>query len=425
MSKIKQKNTSQASCADDFDPNSLNMENARLQIQKMLKPITSFEQIDIRIALNRVLFEDINSRINVPSHTNSAMDGYAIRYEDIERAPQTPLNVIGKAFAGNPYISTPLSAGTCVRIMTGASIPDGADTVVMQEHVEVEDQSIQIIGEHKKGQNIRLQGEDLKIGDVALEKGRKLNAADIGLLASMGISEVKVTRPLRVAFFSTGDELKNVGEILETGQIYDSNRYTLYSMLRQLNCDVIDMGIVKDKPELIENAFQTASQNADVLITTGGVSVGEADFVKVTLEKLGKVNFWKIAMKPGRPLAVGTLDSCYFFGLPGNPVSAMVTFYQFIQPALRFLMGQKEIENSFLRVKCISPLKKRPGRVEFQRGILFLNENDEFVVKSTGNQGSHVLSSMSQANCFIVLEQDCGNVSENSIVKVQAFENFM
>lgn len=416
----KQPTTASTSCADDYDPNSLNMDEAVTRIHSMLHPVNAYEQLDIRQALNRVLFENVSSTINVPSHTNSAMDGYAIKYADKDKT----LSVIGNSFAGHPYDGV-LESGQAIRIMTGAAIPDGADTVVMQEHVKTHETAIEITHSIKSGENIRQKGEDLKIGDTALSKGRKIIASDVGLLASMGISEVKVSRKLRVAFFSTGDELKNVGEPLEYGQIYDSNRYTLYCMLNQLGCDVIDMGIIPDNKEKIESAFKIAAHNADVLITSGGVSVGEADFVKLTLEKLGKINFWKIAMKPGRPLAVGTIDKSYFFGLPGNPVSAMVTFFQFVQPALRFLMGQSQYENSYQEVKCVSPLKKRPGRVEFQRGILFKDENGKTVVKTTGNQGSHVLSSMSKANCFIILEQDCGQVDVGTTVKVQAFETLM
>jgi len=416
----KQDTPAATSCADDFDPNSLNMEDAIKRIQSMLSPLNAYEQIDIRRALGKTLFENVKSTINVPAYTNSAMDGYAIKHAERENN----LLLSGTAFAGKPFEGT-LKDNETIRIMTGAAIPEGADTVVMQEHVETQESSIKLTRPISFGENIRKQGEDLKLGETALQKGRQLRASDIGLLASMGISEVKVTRNLRVAFFSTGDELKNVGEPLEHGQIYDSNRYTLHCMLEKLGCNVLDMGIIPDNIDEIESAFNTASKNSDVLITSGGVSVGEADFVKITLEKLGKVNFWKIAMKPGRPLAVGTIDNAYFFGLPGNPVSAMVTFYQFVQPALRFLMGQSQFENSVLHIKCISKLKKRPGRVEFQRGILFKDENGDFVVKTTGNQGSHVLSSMSKANCFIILEQDSGNIDEGTIVKVQTFESLM
>ncbi len=411
-----------SSCTDDHDPNLLSIEQARQRIKEMLTPINAYEQIHIRQALSRILYQTVNSTIDVPSYTNSAMDGYAIRFEDIDANPTIALKVIGKSFAGNNFSGT-VNANQAVRIMTGASIPHGADTVIMQEHVELENDCIRVQQQYSKGQNIRQRGEDLTVGESALSEGRLLMSPDIGLLASMGIAEVKVTRKLRVAFFSTGDELQNVGEVLEDGQIYDSNRYTLYSMLTQLGCEIIDMGIIKDQPDLIENAFKSAAQHADVLITSGGVSVGEADYVKVTLEKLGKVNFWKLAMKPGRPLAVGKLDSCYFFGLPGNPVSAIVTFYQLVQPALRFLTGQAEAKNTILRVRSVSSLKKRRGRVEFQRGTLFHTENGELVVKTTGNQGSHVLSSLSKANCFIVLEEDCGNVEENTMVNVQTFEN--
>lgn len=411
-------------CQDDYDPNSLSVNQALIRIKEQVVPLTGFEQIAIRDGLGRILAKDVLSTINVPAFTNSAMDGYALRYEDIQSENSTSLTVIGTAYAGKPYIGS-ISKGQCIRIMTGAPMPTDADTVVIQEQVIREANNIIVESKHKKGQNIRLFGEDLKIGEVALAKGNKLKAADIGLIASLGIAEIYVCRNIRVAFFSTGDELQSIGEPLQEGQIYDSNRYTVFSMLKSFGVDILDMGIIRDNPEDIRLAFETAASNADVLITTGGVSVGDADYVKQTLEALGEVNFWKIAMKPGRPLAVGSLGSTLFFGLPGNPVSAMVTFYQFVQPALRQLLGQKQINNTTIQLKCVSALKKRPGRVDFQRGIIFTDENGQYQVKTTGNQGSHVLSSMCQANCFIVLPQDSGNIEAGSLVEVQPFEGLM
>jgi len=412
------------SCEDEYDPNSLSVDQALIRIKEQVIPLSSFEQVAIRDGLGRTLAKDVLSTINVPAFTNSAMDGYALQHKDIQSENSTSLNVIGTAYAGKPYIGS-ISSGQCIRIMTGAAMPDDADTVVIQEHVTREADNIVLEAKHKKGQNIRLFGEDLKVGEVALDKGEKLKAADIGLIASLGIAEISVCRKIRVAFFSTGDELRSIGETLGEGQIYDSNRYTVFSMLKSFGVEILDMGIVKDNPESIRLAFKTAANNADVLITTGGVSVGDADYVKQTLESLGEVNFWKIAMKPGRPLAVGSLGDCMFFGLPGNPVSAMVTFYQFVQPALRQIQGQKQINNTTIQLKCISTLKKRPGRVDFQRGIIFTDENGQYQVKTTGNQGSHVLSSMCQANCFIVLSQDSGNIEAGSLVQVQPFEGLM
>ena len=415
-----------ASCQDDYDPNSLDVTLAKEKIRQMLSTVTETETVTIREALYRTLAEDVLSSINVPAYTNSAMDGYAISSDDLVNTKT--FSIAGTAFAGKPYTGSILP-GQCIRIMTGAPICAGIDTVIMQEHVDIFDKQITLSDAyssiHKAGQNIREKGEDLKQGSPAIKAGRRLSASDVGLLASLGISEVKIKRKLRIAILSTGDELRDLGEPLNEGQIYDSNRYTIYSMLNRPGIDIIDYGIVKDDPHLIRSAFQTASESADIIITSGGVSVGDADYVKQTLEELGTVNFWKIAMKPGRPLAVGKIKNAYFFGLPGNPVSAMVTFYQFLQPAIRQIMGQEQIENPSIQMKCISSLKKRPGRVEFQRGKIMTDENGLKVVKSTGNQGSHVLSSMSEANCFIILPMETGNVEADSLVEVQPFDGLI
>ncbi len=408
-------------CNSEHDSQALSVTEALIKIQHQVTPLTGIHCVPLRDALAKVLAKDVLSTINVPAFTNSAMDGYAFRYEDIQENSSTTLSISGVSFAGNPYNGS-VTNGQCIRIMTGAPLPNGADTVIMQEQVTQEDKHIRLNAMVNKGQNIRHFGEDLSIGEIALSAGHRLKASDIGLIASLGRSEVSVFKNLRVAFFSTGDELRNIGEPLEAGQIYDSNRYTVYGMLKNFGADIIDMGIIRDNPQDLRDAFTTATKNADVLITTGGVSVGDADYVKQILTEMGEVNFWKIAMKPGRPLAVGNLEKTLFFGLPGNPVSAMVTFYQFVQPALRQLSGQKKINNTMLQMKCISALKKRPGRVDFQRGIIFTTEDGSYKVKSTGHQGSHILSSMCQANCFIVLEQNSGNIEPNTIVNVQPFD---
>ena len=407
-------------CFDDYDPNSLLVEQALQRIDNQIQAIQEFETLRIRDALGRVLAHDVESQINVPPHTNSAMDGYAVRGDDICTDSTVTLELVGKVLAGAP-IQTSVKPGQCVRIMTGGKMPDGTDTVIMQEHVNAQDSYITLSAGHTPGQNVRQAGEDIAIGQVILNKGKLLGAADIGLLASLGIAEVDVIRRLRVAFFSTGDELCPVGETLGDGQIYDSNRYTLFSLLTQFGAEIFDMGVIRDEPEVIEAAFVEASTNADVLITTGGVSVGEADYVKTTLDRLGKVNFWKIAMKPGRPLAFGQVNHCQFFGLPGNPVSAMVTFYQFVLPALRKLSGQQLFEPLVVKLPCQSPLKKAPGRVEFQRGIIGKQADGTLTVRSTGQQGSGILSSMSQANCFIILPLECSQTQPGDIVDVQPF----
>ncbi len=404
----------------DFDPNSLHVDKARKRILDALNTVSGIEQLAVRQCLGRILAADIHSTIDVPSHVNSAMDGYALQGGDIPADGTASLDVIGRAMAGAPF-SGSVAAGQCVRIMTGAKMPPGADTVIMQENVSVEGERIAIGSGHKAGQNVRQAGEDLATGECVFSAGKLITPADLGMLASMGIAEVRVQRRVRVAFFSTGDELRSVGQPLGDGQIYDSNRYTLHGMLTRLGVELLDMGVIADRRDDIENAFQGASQIADVLITSGGVSVGEADFVKETLEKIGKVNFWKIAMKPGRPLAVGRINQCHFFGLPGNPVSAMVTFYQFVQPALQRLSGQAVPPPLLLKAKTASGLKKAPGRIDYQRGWLATDDQGELVVQSTGQQGSGMLSSMGKANCFIVLPLESKGVEAGSLVTVQPF----
>lgn len=414
----------QFSCADDYDPNSLPVPEALNRIDALVKPLQGYEKVALRSGLNRVLADNIVSPIDVPAYTNSAMDGYAVRSDDLPVEEMRELRVIGTALAGAPFPGI-VEPGTAVRIMTGGIMPDGSDTVIMQEQAERSGDSVRIGGGHKNGQNTRLAGEDLKAGDFVLAAGRLLTPADIGVLASLGIAEVCVRRRLRIAFFSTGDELRSIGEALEKGQIYDSNRYTLHGMLSRLGAEIIDMGVVLDRREDLQQALCDAAGNADAVITSGGVSVGEADFVKDILTSLGEVNFWKIAMKPGRPLAFGRISDAIFFGLPGNPVSVMVTFYQFVQPALRRMAGQTDPMSVIFKVPCTTRLKKRPGRMEFQRGILERQSDGDLVVHGTGDQGSGILSTMSRSNCFIILPDDCANVEAGSLVDVQPFEGLI
>jgi molybdopterin molybdotransferase len=410
----------QNSCMDDFDPNSLIVSDALNKIHTSISPVSESEVKPIRESLNRVLATDIISSINVPTATNSAMDGYALDGTDIPGKGTSKIKVIGTAFAGKPYQGV-VKHGECVRIMTGAVMPDATDTVIIQEHVERIDDDILIDSETRIGSNVRQAGEDIASGDVVLEKGTRIRSADIGVIASLGIGEVEVIRKLRVAFFSTGDELCSIGDELKNGNIYDSNRYTLFGMLTELNVTIMDMGVIRDNREDLQQAFESAATQADVIITTGGVSVGEADYVKEILQETGTVNFWKVAMKPGRPLAFGQIKHAHFFGLPGNPVSVMVTFSQFVKPAIRHLMAETQTLTVTMQVPCISNLKKRAGRVEYQRGILERDKNNQWVVKKTGAQGSGILRSMSQANCFIILPMDSGSVEPGTIVEVQPF----
>lgn len=411
--------TPQPSCADDVDHNNLTVEQARQRIHDLLSPISGWQKVSLRQALGQVLHQSVVSPSQVPPYNNSAMDGYALRSADIKNAPFS-LNNVGVAFAGKPYQGH-VEAGQCIRIMTGAKISDGCDTVVMQEQVESDNQTITIHTDVKAGQNVRLAGEDIDCGDTVLPAGRRLTPADLGLLASLGIAEVVTYRPLRVAFFSTGDELCGLGEHLGDGQIYDSNRYTLYGMLSELNIDVIDMGVIPDNRAALKIALEQAAADADVILSSGGVSVGDADYVKDMLAELGQVNFWKIAMRPGRPLAFGQIGEAMFFGLPGNPVSVMVTFYQFVQPALKRLAGESDTLPIIIEVPCDNAIKKRAGRFEFQRGILFRNNEGQLRVSTTGAQGSGILRSMSMANCFILLEENCDGLSAGSLVNVQPF----
>jgi molybdopterin molybdotransferase len=418
-----------ASCADDYDPNSMSVERAREFIARFLAPIGQTQRLALRDALDHVLAEDVISPFDVPAADNSAMDGYALRHADVDGRESTVLRVVGTAFAGHGYAGA-VGPGECIRIMTGGVVPAGLDAVVPIEHTRLEnpaDRDRVVFGAGiRRAQNVRYAGEDIRRGTAVLRRGQWLRPAEIGLLASLGIGEVGVFRRLRVAFFSTGDELASIGQPLAEGQVYDSNRYTIHGMLSRLGVDLIDMGVVRDDPALLEAYFAQAAACADVVITSGGVSVGEADFIKQMLDRMGEVVFWKIAMKPGRPLAYGRIGGAHFFGLPGNPVSVMVTFYQFVREPLLRLMGRDPLPllPTFPAV-CTGPLRKAPGRTEFQRGILGPAAGGGWEVRPTGEQGSGILSSMSQANCFILLPEAQGNVAAGSTVEVQMFEGLI
>jgi molybdopterin molybdotransferase len=415
------------SCADDYDPDSMPVGRARELIRTFLTPVTATERVHIRASLGRVLAADVVSPIAVPGHDNSAMDGYAVRFADLSPGAETTLLRVGESFAGKPSGAT-VGSGQCVRIFTGAVMPQGADTVVMQERASEDAGRVRVAAGAvaREGQNRRFAGEDLKAGQVVFRRGQLVHPAELGMMASLGIGEVAVFRKLRVAFFSTGDELKSIGTELAAGEIYDSNRYTIHGMLTRLSCDVLDMGVVPDVPDQLERAFADAAATADVVITSGGVSVGEADFVKQLLDKLGEVVFWKIAMKPGRPLAYGRIGGAHFFGLPGNPVSVMVTFYEFVQDALRILQGRHDVTPlPTFKVPLAAPIRKMPGRTEFQRGILAPDGNGGFTVRTTGDQGSGILSSMSRANCFIVLAAETGDCAAGDLVEVQLLEGLI
>jgi molybdopterin molybdotransferase len=405
---------------NEYDPKALTFEQALQQVKDAVQPLTAKRRVTLHDALDNIAAEDIRSPINVPPFINSAMDGYALNYTDLPAGGEAKLRVIGKSFAGKPFQGA-VKSGECVRIMTGAVVPDGADTVVMQEHARVESDYIVIQAEHKKGQNVRHPGEDFKAGDVIIRAGERLTPARLGVLASVGLSEVNVVRQPVVAFFSTGDELKSLGQPLKPGDIYDSNRYILFGMLKKLSVECLDLGAIADIKSDIEHTLLDAANRADAIITSGGASVGEADYIKQILDEIGEVNFWKIAMKPGKPLAFGKIRDKLFFGLPGNPVSAMATFYLFVQPALRLLAGEQPPQALCLQARTVTKLKKQPGRKDFQRGFVRSDDQGNLLVDTTGMQASHVLTSMTKANCFIVLPRDAGDIEAGSMVDVMPF----
>jgi molybdopterin molybdotransferase len=413
--------TAQPNCEDELNTGLITVEEAQARIMADLSPVDETETVSLRKSLGRILAENIDSPIDVPAHTNSAVDGYAVHYDELPTEGTKTFKLIGTSSAGHPFTGN-TEPGETVRIMTGAVVPSGMDAVVMQEFVEREEDAINMGSDHRPGQNVRQAGEDLKQGQRVFEPGRRINAADLGVLGSLGLEKISVTRRLKIAFFSTGDELRSVGEPLALGEIYDSNRHTMFGMLSRLNVEIIDMGVIRDSREPLEQAFKTAAETADLLITTGGVSVGDADYVTETLEKLGSTNFWKIAMKPGRPLAFGRVGDTAFFGLPGNPVSVMVTFIQFVRPAILKMAGCiNAMDKLRLQVPAATPLRKRPGRTEYQRAVFSYDNEGQLVVSSTGGQGSGILSSMSTANCFIVMPADQLSVEVGDLVEVQPF----
>ena len=403
--------------AGGHDTPALALEEARSRILSSITPLNDEETLGLHQALHRVLAEAVASRVDVPAHTNSAMDGYAMRGADVQ-APGSRLRLVGQSFAGHPFAGT-VQPGECVRIMTGAVVPDGADTVIMQEQAERDGDLVVFQKSAKTGANVRPAGEDLKRGQSALDPGRWLTSADLGVLASAGVPEVRVKRKPRVAFFSTGDELIPVGQPLAPGQIHDSNRYSLFGLLTELGVELEDLGVIPDQRAAVDEALHKASR-CDAVISTGGASVGEADYIVEALEKLGNVGFWQVAMKPGRPLAFGRIHQAWFFGLPGNPVSAMVTFLQLVRPALVKLAGSEPALPLQLALTATADIRKRPGRREFQRGRLVWTEHG-MAVSPFGHQGSGVLRSMSEADCLINLAPERGDVSAGELVTVEPF----
>jgi molybdopterin molybdotransferase len=413
------------SCTDIDEAGLISVNEGLSLIFADVQHVSGYERIAIETASKRTLAETITAPFNVPAHTNSAVDGYGICCADLSQDETTKFEIVGEAYAGEPFTGT-LNPGQCIRIMTGATIPDKVDAVVMQEHAGHQHNTLLVDDRHKPGQNIRKAGEDIRLGETILYPGRSLTPADIGLMASLGIAEVNVNRKLKVAIISTGDEIHSIGQPLTPGTIYDSNRYLLLTLLDRPDIEVINLGIHKDNLEAITKAFQEASKYTDLIISTGGVSVGAADYTKTALATSGNIRFWKIAIKPGRPLAFGKINNCVFFGLPGNPVAVMVTFYQLVLPALEKMLGIKDkaIAPIFL-AQTTEDLRKKPGRTEIQRGIIGQHADGLWTVKTTGKQGSGVLRSMSLANAFIILDHDQTAVKAGEWVKVQPFSGLV
>ena len=406
-----------------YDPQALSAAQVNDFLARLAEPVVQTESVGIFDALDRVLAEDLVSPISVPPHDNSAMDGYAFDGAQLMGSELLTLHVAGTALAGKAWQGS-VGPGQCVKIMTGAIMPAGLDTVAPQELTQATPDGRVVIPPKmlKPGDNRRFKGEDLMEGARALRRGDRLTPAACGLVASLGIAEVTVYRRLRVAYFSTGDEILSLGQAQREGAVYDSNRYTVFGMLKRLGCEVIDLGVVRDESALLESAFADAASRADAIITSGGVSVGEADYTKAMMKKLGDVAFWKVAMRPGRPMAVGRIGNAVLFGLPGNPVAVMVTFMAFVRPALLRMMGCSAAPAPLLKAKSEEPIRKKPGRTEYQRGLVTRGADGALLVRTTGNQGSGVLSSMVEANGLIVLHHEQGNVAAGGEVDVMMFD---
>ena len=425
----------------EFQSDFLSVTEARKAISTLIQDIQlqakrsdAMEKLPLKQCLGRILANDILSPINVPANDNSAMDGFAFNSKELKTdREQIHLRIVGTVYAGQTSVP-PTQASECIKIMTGAMMPPDCDTVIPQEFTELSDEGLITFAKDtvRAGENRRLRGEDLQAGKPAIQQGRILKASDIGLAASLGIAELGVYQRIKVAILSSGDELCDMSEPLVPGKIYDSNRFSLHACLSRLGFEIMDCGIVRDTPEDLRHAFASASQKADVIISSGGVSVGEADFTKQIMDELGEVGFWKIAMRPGRPMAFGSLkpispktSPTVFFGLPGNPVAVMVTFYQFVRNALLQLNGALKPEIPLVLVQSAEAIRKKSGRTEFQRGVLFRNSEGKLFVKSTGSQGAGILRSMSEANCFMILHHDQGNVAPGDWVDVEIFDGLL
>ncbi|KHT63788.1 molybdopterin-guanine dinucleotide biosynthesis protein MobB [Photobacterium gaetbulicola] len=409
----KQQSAPSLACSD-LDPSGmLSVSEGRDRILRQIVAPTAQTNVELKSALGQIVATDILSPVNVPQHTNSAMDGYAVRSDDLGR---DSYHVVAQVMAGHSY-DKPLNSGEAVRIMTGAPVPQNADTVIMREQASQNGDSVTFdltMAAIKPGQNVRQAGEDLAIGQAAVKAGTQITAPELGMIASLGLDSVAIRPPVKVAIFSTGDEVQHPGEAQKQNCIYDSNRYTLHAMLSKIGCEVVDLGIIEDSEYALETTLSTAAEQADLILSSGGVSVGDADYIKTILDKLGQINFWRINMRPGRPLAFGHIDTTPFFGLPGNPVAVMVTFMQFVEPAIRKLQGMTDWQAPCYNAIAEEKLRSRPGRTEYSRGVFGIDANGRLTVRSAGKQGSGILRSMSEANCLIEIlpEQPGVNIGE-------------
>ncbi|BDX06889.1 gephyrin-like molybdotransferase Glp [Planctobacterium marinum] len=401
-------------------PGLLPIEDALTQQTAQIRPLQETEVVDLKDAAGRIVAEDVISEVNVPPHDNSAMDGYALRAADAKNS----LQIIGQSLAGHAF-SSPVTEGQALRLMTGSPVPQGADTVIMQEQTEVIGRKLRCLKIPQQGTNIRRKGEDIQQGSVVVNKGVRLSAPHLSLLASIGHSKITVVRKINIAVMATGDELVVPGTELQSGQIYESNRIGIITILQKLGCNVIDLGIIPDELETTRNAFTEAAKQCDWVITSGGVSVGDADFVKPVLEELGEINFWKVAIKPGKPYAFGKLGSAFFSGLPGNPVSSFVTLIQLVIPCLKYLAGETSAPQFSLKAKLMKDIRRAPGRTEYLRARAWQNEQGELCVLPQPKQGSGIMNSFTQANCFVVVAADCAYHDKDTMVNIQLFDELL
>ena len=402
-------------------------------IETQLQPVTGTERVALADALHRILAEDVVAQCAVPPADNAAVDGFAVYFDDLKGDAETELAVAGRIAAGHP-LGRPAKRGEAYRIFTGAPMPldsrgSGPDSVAMQEDCTVIGGKVRIPAGVTQGTNRRKRGEDIALGDTVLSRGRRLSPPDIGLAASIGLSTLPVHKKLRVAVFSTGDEVRDPGAALADGAIYDSNRYGLVALLQTLACDVTDLGILPDDREKIQNALGAAARNHDLLITSGGVSTGEEDHVRAAVESLGTIHFWRVAIKPGRPIAFGRIRAggreAVFIGLPGNPVAVMVTFLRLARPAILRLSGAANVAPFVYRVPADFSYKKKRDRFEWIRARLVRDADGRFIAGKHPKDGSGILTSMTEADGLVEIADELHEVKPGDLVDFLPFSEVM